>query len=197
MKLFKPALGMTFALVFVLCCAAYAQTASPPFSPTNLPFSLSIRAEQDHVMAGTHVSIEYTLKNISKEAIRPLCAAVYPAGSLNDVFTIELYGPDGKMAELSGAGLAYAKSRPSSEKERDYMCLVVPSIAPGSIRKGRVDPGDYFDTWTLGTYTVQIKLKLPERLGGGIVESNKVLITTTYNPIMERLERQGALKSKK
>ncbi len=184
----KFALWTSAALVVSLSML-YGQTASQPFS-------LSIKTEHDHVMTGTHVSIEYTLKNISKTPLRTPCAAVYPAGSLNDVFTIELYGPDGKMAELSDNGEDYARS-PRTDWERDFRCLITPSIAPGAVEKGRSDPFDYFDTWTLGTYTVQIKLKLPERLGGGIVESNKVLITTTYNPIMERLERQGALKSKK
>ncbi len=51
-----------------------------------------------------------------------------------------------------------------------------------------------FDTWETGMYTVQLRKKISPNLGGGEVESNKVVFTVIYNPIMDRLKEQRSIK---
>ncbi len=186
-------IGILALATLLPLCAVYAQfrptedffeEGSHPV-PGRPVFSLSIRAAGgDHVMAGKPMMVEITLTNISKANIyiadiSPYLAYIWDVGC-----------PDGKPCPLSGDGVDYLRN-----KDKPLIARNMPTLLrPGESQKIIAGANLLFDSWQVGMYTVQVRRKISPDLGGGEVESNKIVFTTTYNPITDRIAGQATKK---
>jgi hypothetical protein len=147
-------------------------------------FSLNIRAaEGDQVMAGRDMDVEITLTNISKED-------VYIAG-INEYFQyiLDVRGPDGQPRPLTKVG------REALANRDHLMATGQPELLQaGESRKEILSASSDFDTWEVGMYTAQVRKMLSSHLGGGEVESNKIVFTVVYNPILDRFKEQRTVQ---
>ncbi len=162
----------------------YFKNGVPPAAAGEPVFSLSIRAAgQNQVMAGRDMNVEITLTNISKEDIYITDITPY----LKYIWDVR--GPDGEPRPLTKAG------RDGLANQDKLIARNMPTLLrPKESLKTIASAALNFDTWEVGMYTVQLRKKISPYLGGSEVESNKIVFTVIYNPIMDRLKAQGALK---
>jgi hypothetical protein len=151
------------------------------------PFSLSIHIEEKNIMALRPVVVNLDLTNTAKA---PLTMVAYPP---QEVYWIDVAGPDGQPVPLTEEGQAIIKNAAASLQRgtghtgyvdtRGYLSF---TLAPGGIHTELIEITHMFQMYTPGGYSIRIRRKVPQEVGTGEVTSNVLKFNITYNPIVEK-----------
>jgi len=147
-------------------------------------FSVSIRPQQESIAALHEILLDITLTNTSGKLIT---LVDFPPQT---VYTIEIKGPDGQPRPLTNIGEQIVRNAPTEIATHgalvDTRGFLEVHLLPGQVFKEVIRIDDMFDMTALGTYSVQLRRKIPEDIGYGEVESNRVNLNVRYNPVVEK-----------
>jgi hypothetical protein len=139
---------------------AFAQQADKP------PILIAIVAENKMVPAGSDVWINVSVTNASNQNLDD-------SGGFSDRTGLD---PNLQFDVRDGSGkLVPKRTYPHPELETGKP--VNRAIPPGETLSQEQRVSALYEMTHPGEYTVQVSRRLPEALGGGIIESNKITIT--------------------
>lgn len=137
------------------------------------PLSLSISAAESVVKAGSDVRVDIAITNVSQHEITFLRTPGVGRGELDA--ELEVTDEHGNATQMT----KYWESLKKYGIERVEGSRISIVLKPGESFKTSVALNKLYDLNRAGNYTIYAKKRVPDYLGGGVVESNVVTITVT------------------